>query len=141
MRLHHRRSAGQFGQTVPLTALFMVVLIWFTAIVVDGGGYLLTRRNLQGNADAAALAGARDLPGNPGVAELAAEDYAENRNDSDVADVEDITLAESNTQITVDVERVTTSCGYAAQMTSLPHRATPSIARASGCGNGRIRAS
>lgn len=50
------------GQSLVLFALFMLVLLGFAALVIDAGVLFSTRSQLQNAADAAALAGARDLP-------------------------------------------------------------------------------
>ena len=50
------------GQALPFFALFLVVLLGFGALVVDGGMLYAKRADLQKAADAAALAGARALP-------------------------------------------------------------------------------
>jgi hypothetical protein len=49
------------GVVIPLVALCLVIILAFTALAVDGGFLLADRRNLQGAADAAALAAAIDL--------------------------------------------------------------------------------
>lgn len=46
------------GQVLALFALFLIVLLGFTAIAVDYGTYLLARREYQNVADAGAIAGA-----------------------------------------------------------------------------------
>lgn len=55
-----------------------VVLLGFTAMVVDAGIVYWHRRLLQNAVDAAALAGAARLPGNPSAAIQAAIAYAQN---------------------------------------------------------------
>lgn len=50
------------GSTLVLVALLMVVLLGFAALVVDVGNLYLTKTQLQNAADAAALAGAQELP-------------------------------------------------------------------------------
>lgn len=50
------------GQSLVLAALLMVILMGFDALVIDVGMISLTRSELQRAADAAALAGAQDLP-------------------------------------------------------------------------------
>jgi Flp pilus assembly protein TadG len=54
--------SGERGQTLPLFALAIVVLLGFAALAFDGGQMLLDRRAEQNAADAAALAGARYIP-------------------------------------------------------------------------------
>jgi Flp pilus assembly protein TadG len=55
-----RRGDGK-GQVLVLFALVLVVLLLVSALAVDYGGWLLTRRNYQNTSDAAALAGAQFL--------------------------------------------------------------------------------
>lgn len=63
------------GQVIVLFALMLVVLLGFTALAIDTGTVYLTKSKLQNAADAAALAGALDLP-NSATAENTAKDYA-----------------------------------------------------------------
>lgn len=66
------------GQVLPIFALFIVVLLGITAMVVDTGRGWVMKRELQRTADAAALAGAAKLPDQT-AATAAANDYL-NRN-------------------------------------------------------------
>jgi Flp pilus assembly protein TadG len=60
------RWRRQRGATVIFIAVGMVMLLAFTALAIDIGYVLVVRNELQNDADAAALAGARDLfPANP----------------------------------------------------------------------------
>lgn len=54
-----RRPAAreERGQVLAIVALFLIVLLGFTALAVDYGTYLLARRQYQNIADAASLAG------------------------------------------------------------------------------------
>ena len=49
------------GQAIVILALVMVVLLAFAALAIDGGNAYVERRRAQNAADAAALAGAREL--------------------------------------------------------------------------------
>jgi hypothetical protein len=51
-----------------MAVLAMVVLVGFTAMTIDAGMLFQGRRHLQNSADAAALAGAQELPLNPFLA-------------------------------------------------------------------------
>ena len=62
-----------------LTLVFMTVILGMAAAVVDVGAWYRTHRQMQNNADAAALAGATALPENTGQAASLATTYA-NRN-------------------------------------------------------------
>ncbi len=59
---------------LPLFALFIIVLLGITAMVVDTGRGWVMKRELQRTADAAALAGASYLP-DQAAADAAARDY------------------------------------------------------------------
>ena len=64
------------GEALVLFALLMVVLMGIAALVIDVGGGNVTKSKLQNAADAAALAGAQDLP-NASNAENTAKNNAE----------------------------------------------------------------
>lgn len=64
------------GQALLLMALLIVVLMGFAALVIDLGHVYITKTKLQNAADAAALAGAQDLP-NASTAKITAINYAE----------------------------------------------------------------
>ena len=71
------RRRGERGQMVPLMALFAVVLLGCTAIATDLSVSTHYKRNLQNVTDAAALAGAKQLPVTPSAAsQLTAEQTA-----------------------------------------------------------------
>ena len=52
----------EYGQTIPLVAIFMVVLVGAGAVAIDVGVWYQSRRDLQSDTDAAALAAAVQLP-------------------------------------------------------------------------------
>ena len=64
------------GNTLAVVALGMAVILGMAALVIDAGLLYLTRARLSRAADAAALAGVRELPENPATAESVARDYA-----------------------------------------------------------------
>ncbi|GAW92837.1 Tad domain-containing protein [Calderihabitans maritimus] len=64
------------GSVIVLTALSMVMLLGFTALVTDIGLAYLASQKLSRSIDAAALAGAQELPGNPDRAVEIAKEYA-----------------------------------------------------------------
>lgn len=70
-----RRGAGESGQTVIMFAISLVAMLGFMAIVVDVAVIFEERRQLQNAADGAALAAARELPGSPSDALVAARSY------------------------------------------------------------------
>jgi Putative Flp pilus-assembly TadE/G-like len=57
-----RRLLHEGGQVLPLTALLMVVLVGFGALVVDVGRIYLAQRQLQNAVDATALSVAQNMP-------------------------------------------------------------------------------
>ncbi len=67
---------GQRGSVVVLVAAALVALLGFGALAVDVGIFMWNREKLQDIADAAALAGIQELPGNPDQAIAVATDYA-----------------------------------------------------------------
>lgn len=70
------------GQTLVIIAILLVVFLGMMALVLDGGMTYANRRSSQNAADAAALAGARELcrGSSASVADAAAQDYALNKN-------------------------------------------------------------
>lgn len=64
------------GQAIVMFAIGFVVLLGFAALAVDIGSVASEKSNLQNAADAAALAGAQELPTNPEQAKLVASKYA-----------------------------------------------------------------
>ena len=69
------RSQDERGQVIVLMVLMMIVLLGFAALVVDVGYAYYAQRSLQASADAAALAGAQELP-NATQAENVARQYS-----------------------------------------------------------------
>lgn len=74
------------GQALVIVALSLVVLLGATALSVDLGMAYNAKAKLQAAADAAALAGAQDLP-DAAAAILTAEEYA---GLNGVVDIEDV---------------------------------------------------
>lgn len=85
-----RRDEGAVAVTV---ALVLIVLIILSALVVDMGYWYNVRRQLQAAADAAALAGCRELAGGASNAEIwdVVTDYA---NENAVTPVDTLTVVE-----------------------------------------------
>jgi hypothetical protein len=67
---------NQRGQSLVLSLVFLTVLVGMAALVVDVGSWYRADRKLQANADAAALAGAQELPANSAAAQASALEYA-----------------------------------------------------------------
>ena len=70
-----RDSGGEQGQAIALVVLALVTLLGMGAIATDVGFAWYAKRQLQASADAAALAGAQDLP-NVTAATASASTYA-----------------------------------------------------------------
>ena len=70
-----RRARGERGQILALVALALVVLLGICAFAIDVGYAYYAKRQLQSATDAAALAGAQDLP-NGATAISTATSYA-----------------------------------------------------------------
>jgi hypothetical protein len=106
---------NQRGQSLVLSLVFLTVLIGMAAIVVDVGSWYRADRKLQANADAAALAGAQELPANTAAAQVAAVSYADT-NDGGLKseDVKFRTTVIPNDTIEVTTDRP--SPGFFAQL-------------------------
>jgi hypothetical protein len=89
-------------------ALAAGVLFGFVAMAIDVGMILHERRVLQNAADAAALAGAFELPDSPALAGDQAQEWAKS-NGIDLAsgDELDISVSPDRTSVTVEVRRET----------------------------------
>jgi hypothetical protein len=86
--------------------LFLTVLVGMAAMVVDVGSWYRADRKLQANADAAALAGAQELPANTAAAEASALEYAEtNDGGLEAKGVKFRTTVLSNDTIEVNADR------------------------------------
>lgn len=87
-------------------ALLGVALIGLVALVIDVGVILHERRQLQNTADAAALAGAIELPASTPLADSKAREWAE-KNGIDIGEGDDLTVSVDpiENQVTVEVER------------------------------------
>ena len=102
-----RYSLAERGQALVLFALALGVLLGFTALAVDVGIFLHQRRDLQNDADAAALAGAAYLP-NATVATQKSQDWAaKNFDDGNevVKSIQVSTYRAPNDRIAVEVEQ------------------------------------
>ena len=85
--------------------IFLVVLMCFLGVVIDGGMFYFERRNMQGVADAAALAAVRELPNSPGTASSSAEQYVESYNANADGELASIEFTDSNREVTVLVTK------------------------------------
>src|SRR3970040_987871 len=101
-RLRTRQAAR--GQEVVMFVLPAGVLFGFIAMTIDVGLILHQRRVLQNTADAAALAGAIELPDGPGTAYDKAPEWAENNGIATASgDQLDITVNTLDTSVSVRV--------------------------------------
>ena len=57
-----RATTDATGQALVLTVIFLVVLLGFAGLAIDVGHAYLVQRQLQASVDAAALAGAQEMP-------------------------------------------------------------------------------
>jgi Flp pilus assembly protein TadG len=78
------RLKSERGQAFVLAAVAMVMCLGMAALVLDVGNWFRDKRRLQGTVDAAALAGAQQLPDDSAGAQSQALSYA-NKNGGDVA--------------------------------------------------------
>lgn len=78
------RSRDDKGVTLVIVALVLVVLMVFSAIVIDVGAVYNSRREDQNAADAGALAAAREIDGSEADLISAAMEYAEDTLDVDL---------------------------------------------------------
>lgn len=89
-----------------IAAAGIVGLIGMTALVVDVGLLYLNRFQVANAADAAALAGAQELPGRPELAVSTAVNYAAaNKRSGDSQDTVQPVLSNGNTALTVTIRR------------------------------------
>ena len=109
MRSLLKRISCDSGQAFVFVALTLTVIVGMAALVIDGGSWWRSQRHLQTSADAAALAGAQNLPDQPS-ARATAIDYAK-RNYSGVADPA-VTFPSAGV---IDVRATTTAPGVFAK--------------------------
>jgi hypothetical protein len=88
----------------------MFVLLGMCALAIDVGLWYQDKRAVQSTADAAALAGASQLPVNWGVAQnTAVQQFAKNKKAGDSATISNTTNITSNDSVTVTVTRTSPS--------------------------------
>jgi Flp pilus assembly protein TadG len=105
--VRHRRSrAAEQGQTLVLTTLMMMGLLGAAGLVIDLGGLYQARRSVQAAADAAALAGASQLPAGWSYAHnAAAANYAKNGKAADSVAYQNVTDGSANDSILITATR------------------------------------
>jgi len=103
-RLRRWLRGREEGQVVVIVALALAVLVGFAALAIDVGQFMWEKRALQNAADAAALAGAMELPESPTQAVDVAQAYAaHNGVGTNGWVVESIEVGEDATTIAVTV--------------------------------------
>jgi Putative Flp pilus-assembly TadE/G-like/von Willebrand factor type A domain len=70
-----KRLAGEHGQALILSICALTVMLGFSGLVIDIGRAYFAQRDIQSSADAAALAGAMELP-DPAAAQAKAREYS-----------------------------------------------------------------
>ena len=101
---------GERGQTVIIVTLFMVALLGVAATAIDVGSWYWAKHEAQAAADAAALAGAAELPTGWPSAQLAAtSNFAQNGRSGDHVSYANTSTASANDSVTVSVDRVAPS--------------------------------
>jgi hypothetical protein len=97
-------SRSDRGQAVVIVVIALVVLLGMAAAVLDVGSWYREDRDLQATVDAAALAGAQELPEDSGAAAALADEFAE-KNGGGLAAVTFSSVAFENDVIAVEGER------------------------------------
>jgi Flp pilus assembly protein TadG len=97
------RWKDERGQGFVLTAVVIVMCLGMAALVLDVGNWFRDKRRLQGTTDAAALAGAQQLPDDPGSAKALALSYA-NKNGGDVAGADVVVTSTYGASDTISVK-------------------------------------
>jgi Flp pilus assembly protein TadG len=111
--LHRARSKrasepwrAESGQAIVLAAVWMAVLLGMAGFVIDVGSWYRQQRHLQSDADAAALAGAQELPTNVEAAGSFAQLYAtKNGYTLPASDIKLSSDLAANDSITVNVDK------------------------------------
>ncbi|MCW2921823.1 MAG: putative Flp pilus-assembly TadE/G-like [Thermoleophilia bacterium] len=96
-------STRENGQAIIVFVIFLTVLLGFVAVLVDGGMSYVERRDMQGTADAAALAAVRELPTSATQANNRAHEYVTTRNADAKGTLRSIQFSDSNRQVRVTV--------------------------------------
>src|SRR5437763_3451554 len=99
MSAHPSRSrlSCQRGQSLVLITVFMFSLLGMAALAIDAGSWYQTKRSLQADADAAALAGASPLASGWTYAQSAAQaEYTTNAGSGDTVTYQNVTVNTSN---------------------------------------------
>ena len=97
----------QSGQMLTIAVLFMSALLGMMSMAIDIGLFFEDRRHLQNTADAAALAGVAELPGNPDLAKARARQWAHKHGmtDAEIKTIEVRTTVYPSDSLYVEVEK------------------------------------
>jgi hypothetical protein len=98
-----RERRGESGQTLVVFIGFAIVCLMFVGVVIDGGMYYFERRDMQGTADAAALAAVRELPGSRAEAEAAARDYVDSQNSAAHGAIRSLVISDNDRRVEIRV--------------------------------------
>jgi hypothetical protein len=108
------------GQAMVLTVLFLAGLLGMAALVLDVGSWFREKRQLQSTADAAALAGAQQLPGSPASATSLAITYADT-NGRPITGSDVSISSDYSTNDTIRVQTHSTAPGFFSQVFGIAH--------------------
>lgn len=109
------RPRSESGQAIVFTIFALLTLIGMAAIVIDGGRWFHAQRHLQTAADAAALAGAQDLP-NQATATSSANTYAQQNYSGATTTTTYPSTSPCTPNACIDVAAVTTAPGFLAKI-------------------------
>lgn len=113
------RLKSERGQAFVLAAVAMVMCMGMAALVLDVGNWFRDKRRLQGTADAAALAGAQQLPDDSAGAASQAMSYA-NRNGGDVAGADIVITSQYQPNDTITVTGRRNDPGIFSKVIAIP---------------------
>jgi hypothetical protein len=101
----YRLLDNRKGFVSVLVAVLIVVLFGFAALAIDMGMLVYEKARLQNACDAAALAGAQELPDDTTKAKSKAIEYAD-KNELSYSEITSIDITEEDRKITVNAERI-----------------------------------
>jgi Flp pilus assembly protein TadG len=113
------RLKSERGQAFVLAAVAMVMCMGMAALVLDVGNWFRDKRRLQGTADAAALAGAQQLPDDSAGASSQAMSYA-NKNGGDVAGADIVVTSQYQANDTITVTGRRNDPGIFSKVLAIP---------------------
>ncbi|MBU7008227.1 pilus assembly protein TadG-related protein [Phosphitispora fastidiosa] len=105
MDMFRRMITGENGNVVVISAIIFTVLLGFVALAVDGGLLYLEFTRVARGADAAALAGAQELPDTVKAAARVSEYLQKNSINANEPDNLVIAFSPNNREITVKIQK------------------------------------